>query len=113
MRSRRSASSAITKFAFRASRYPSREETANRPDPMTGWPSVSLPALTPSISRSTVSAWPDSSVRMHRTDFSGLTQRRPPSPQRIDFPHGKSRIVSSSASATTCAAVRLSRMMVA
>ncbi len=55
--------------------------------------------------RGTVSA-PVSRVRMQRIECSGRTQRRVPSPQRMDFGQGKPRTVASTVSATISAAGR-------
>ena len=57
---------------------------------MKRWPSVMSLALIPSTSIGTTDA-PVSSVRMHRIECSGRTQRRLPLPQRIDFGQGPRR----------------------
>jgi hypothetical protein len=59
----------------------------------------------PSISSGTTSA-PASSDRRQMMEWSGRTQRKEPTPQRIDFGQGKSRTVRSSTSATISAAFR-------
>ncbi len=46
-------------------------------------------------------------------EWSGRTQRRLPSPQRMDFGQGKLRIVPATASATTSAAARPGRSITA
>ena len=65
------------------------------------WPRVSLPLLTPSISKGTT--LPSS---RHRIECSGLTQRSLPLPQRIDFGQGKPRTISGTMPATTSAVER-------
>src|SRR5262245_36259940 len=66
---------------------------------MKRWPRVSLPLLMPSTSNGTT--LPSSRQRM---EWSGLTQRSLPEPQRIDFGQGKFATISGTISATTSAA---------
>ena len=79
---------------------------------MKRWPSVVSPAVIPSISTGTTST-PASVVRMHRIECSGRTQRKEPSPQRMDFGQGKARMTWATTSATISAAGRPGRSITA
>ena len=86
--------------------------TENASGRMNRCPRVRSPAAMPSTSSGTTAA-PPSSLRMHRIDCNGRTQRRVPAPQRIDFGQGKARIAASSTSATISAACRPGRSITA
>ena len=71
---------------------------------MKRWPQVTSPALTPSISNGTISAASCWVARVHTIPRSGRTQRRESgfaeaAPQRIDFGHGKERMIAGMISA--------------
>ncbi len=75
-------------------------------------PRVVSPARSPSISSATTSL-PASVASVQRIPCSGRTQRRLPSPQRIDFGQGKPRTIASTVSATISAAGRPGRCVTA
>ena len=75
---------------------------------MKRWPRVVSPDLTPSISKGTTLP-----PKRQRIECSGRTQRRLPSPQRMDFGQGKARTTSGTISAMTSAVARPGRSMTA
>jgi hypothetical protein len=85
---------------------------------MKRWPRVTSPASMPSTAKLTISGLSVSGPKVQRIACSGRTQRKEPgsaeaAPQRIDFGHGKSRMMAGRISASTAGVGRPRRSIAA